>query len=288
VQSVALSADGCWLSVATGNDNAVLVWNLRSQPPALQSLAGHAKPVCCVALSADGRWLVSGSYDKTVRVWDLHADDPARQARVLAGFVARLINGLALSADGRWLAVSCDMTERVFDLQAAVPVETFFADHVSLTTCLAMSPDGRWLAAGGMERLARVWDLHAPDPAAAVRVLKGHESNVEDLDISSDGRWVVTAGLDRTVRLWDLHSRDPAADVQVLRGQHATVRLALGPEGRWLIAADAAHSTRAWLLDPLDLTAAASILSGVRPDAAQSSQTVRPGLPPVLEKLVRP
>ena len=299
VQSVTLSADGRWLSAATGHDNAALVWDLRPVPPALLSLAGHANPVYCVAISADGRWLVSGSLDKTVRVWDLHAPDPAEQVRVLTGF-QRYIHCLALSADGRRLAVGSDV-DRVFDLHAANPAESvkLLGDQVGLTTCLAMGPNGRWLASGGINKLTCIWDLNAPNPAAAPKALPQH-GQLEALAISRDGRWLATASIDKAVRLWDLQSHDSPAEAQHVRGQDVTVGLAFGPEGRWLVAADASHTTRASLLDPLDLSAAATTLAGgsltadqqrrygVPPEANIPSKSAPSGLPPILEKLIRP
>ena len=48
-------------------------------------LVGHTGPVVAVAVSGDGRWLVTGSWDKTARLWDLTAKEPEKTARVLSG-----------------------------------------------------------------------------------------------------------------------------------------------------------------------------------------------------------
>ncbi len=71
-----------------------------------------------LALSADGKRLVTGSYDKTARVWDLEAEDPSASAAVLKGHEG-YIWALALSADGKRLVTgSDDNTARVWDLEA--------------------------------------------------------------------------------------------------------------------------------------------------------------------------
>jgi WD40 repeat protein len=75
-----------------------------------------------VALSADGRRAVSGSGDKTVRVWDLESDEPPR---VLEGH-SNQVNSVMLSADGRRaVSGSSDKTVRVWDLEKCLCLSSF-------------------------------------------------------------------------------------------------------------------------------------------------------------------
>ena len=55
-----------------------------------------------MAISPDGRWLVTGSHDKTARLWDLNAEEPGTTARVLSGH-EEPVSAVAISPDGRWL-----------------------------------------------------------------------------------------------------------------------------------------------------------------------------------------
>src|SRR4051794_25760607 len=64
--------------LAAGNNlGGILVWDLSEKdgpaPPPVLSLEGHANSVSRLRSSADGRWLWSSSYDKTIRVWDMQA-----------------------------------------------------------------------------------------------------------------------------------------------------------------------------------------------------------------------
>ena len=80
-----------------------------------------------MAITPDGRWLatlVTGRLDKTLRLWDLKADDPSQTARVLTGH-EQAVWALAISHDGRWLATgSQDNTARLWDLKADRPGQT--------------------------------------------------------------------------------------------------------------------------------------------------------------------
>jgi WD40 repeat protein len=80
-------------------------------------LRGHEGAIPSVAISADSHWLVTGSEDKTARLWDLTASDPATSARVLRGHEGA-IPSIAISADSHWLVTgSEDKTARLWTLQ---------------------------------------------------------------------------------------------------------------------------------------------------------------------------
>lgn len=94
------------LTIATG-DRTVKVWEAETAR-LLRSLEGHTRPVTAVAVSADGRTVVSGSDDRTLRAWDLERG----QARLLFWNDAPIL-ALALSGDGCLLACG-DRSGRVW------------------------------------------------------------------------------------------------------------------------------------------------------------------------------
>ena len=228
-------------------------------------LTGHAGPVTCLALSTDGLRLVTGSGDKTARVWDLSAADPVAGAKVLRGHEGPILC-LALSPDGRRLVTgSYDHTVRVWDLAAADPAagSQVLGGHSDRIGCLALSKDGRWLVTGSWDKTARVWDLQAADPAAGTKVLRGHANWINCVALSPDGRWLVTGSDDHTARVWDLAAADPAAGAKVLRGHETEITcLALSSDGRWLTTGGQDQTARVWDLAAADPAAGAKVLRG--------------------------
>jgi WD40 repeat protein len=104
-------------------------------------------------VSADGRTAVSGSDDKTVRVWDLSGGDCKA---VLEGHEDRVFS-VAVSADGRTaVSGSEDRTVRVWDL-ASGRCTAILEDHTSVVGSVALSADGRTAVSSG--QTVRVWDL---------------------------------------------------------------------------------------------------------------------------------
>jgi WD40 repeat protein len=123
------------------------------EPPRV--LEGHSNWVGRVALSADGRRAVSGSRDKTLRVWDLEGSQPPR---VLEGH-NNWVNSVTVSADGRMVVSgSGDKTVRVWDLQSGEP-PSVLEGHSNQINSVMLSADGRRAVSGSSDKTVRVWDL---------------------------------------------------------------------------------------------------------------------------------
>jgi len=228
-----------------------------------RGLGGHEGPIRAVAISPDGHWLVTGSYDGAARLWDLRASDPAAAPVVLRGHEWGIV-AVAISRDGHWLVTGgVDATARLWDLRASDPAAApvVLRGHEDWVEAVAISPDGHWLVTGSLDNTARLWDLTVPDPAAAPVILRGHEGPVEAVAISPDGHWLATGSGDGTARLWDLRASDPAAAPVVLRAHEGDiVAVAISPDGHWLVTGSRGGTARLWDLRASDPAAAPVVL----------------------------
>jgi WD40 repeat protein len=205
--------------------------------PLLSIFRGHEESVMSVAYSPDGRWIASGSDDRSIRVWD--ADTGAEQ-RVIRGH-ERSVKGVAYSPDGRRVVSgSDDKTVRVWD--AATGAELLvLRGHGSWVWSVAFSPDGQRIASGSWDHTVRVWDAAT---GAEMCVLRGHEGRVTSVSYSPDGRRIASGAWDNTVRLWDAET---GAELCILHGhQHHVNSVAFSRDGRRIASGSSDRAIRVW------------------------------------------
>ena len=125
---------------------------------------GHTMQVNvnCLAWTADGKTLISGSNDFLIRTWNTTT---WRQINVLTGHTS-FVDGIALSPNGRILAsASWDHTARLWNLENGQPIGTPL-QHPDAVGCVSFSIYGKLLATGCEDNNAYSWDIaRPPDPA---------------------------------------------------------------------------------------------------------------------------
>ncbi|KAL8777436.1 MAG: hypothetical protein Q9194_002548 [Teloschistes cf. exilis] len=110
--------------------------------------ASHSDSVTAVAFSPDGKRIASGSFDKTIKVWDAATGD---LEKTLAGH-SDWVTAVAFSPDGKRIASgSWDKTIRVWDA-ATGDLEKTLAGHSKRVTAVAFSPDGNRIASGSLDK----------------------------------------------------------------------------------------------------------------------------------------
>jgi WD40 repeat protein len=208
--------------------------------PTRRVLEGHTASVFAVALSADGKRAVSGSVDKTLRVWDLDGHTPPR---ALEGHTGRVC-AVALSADGkRAVSGSDDNTLRLWDLDGHTPPRVL-EGHTGRVCAVALSADGKRAVSGSDDNTLRLWDLDGHTPP---RALEGHTSAVAAVALSADGKRAVSGSIDNKLRLWDLNGQNPP---RVLEGHASAVAaVALSADGKRAVSGSDDYTVRVWDLD---------------------------------------
>ncbi|QRV94610.1 hypothetical protein RhiJN_22628 [Ceratobasidium sp. AG-Ba] len=204
-------------------------------------LIPQAAQVCCVTFSPNGRRIVSGSFDNTVRVWD--AETGAQIGDPLAGH-SHSVTSVAYSPDGRRIVSgSGDKTVRVWDAEKGAQIGDPLAGHSHWVTSVAYSPDGRRIVSGSVDKTVRVWD--AETGAQIGDPLAGHSHSVRSVAYSPDGRRIVSGSVDKTVRVWDAETGAQIGD-PLAGHSHPVTSVAYSPDGRRIVSGSYDNTVRVW------------------------------------------
>lgn len=206
-------------------------------PPALK---GHYSAVQGVALSANGRRMVSASWDETLKVWDLES---GRELRTLAGHSSAVF-GVAVTADGkRAVSAAGDKTLKVWDIETGCEVRTLVG-HTDAIGGVAVTPDGRLAVSASDDATLKVWEV---ETGRELHTLTGHSSYVHYVAMRGDGRLAVSASEDGTLKVWNLENGD---ELHTLVG-HASAVWAVAVDQGWRLAVSASQdkTLKVWDLE---------------------------------------
>lgn len=207
IGDVALSPDGSLVATA-GVDAVARVWDVESgqelltlegHAPAQSSGSGLLGGVANVVFTPDGRRIVTGGADGTVRLWNVEDGQPLA---VLSKHQNEMF--VVPSPDGnRLLTAGWDGKVFIWDIspELAAPELALALGHEQPAGGAAFSPDGRLVAVGGQDGAVRIWDAAS---GRQLMTLAGHTGTVTGLAFTPDGRRLLTVANDRTVKEWDL------------------------------------------------------------------------------------
>ena len=202
VNSLALSPGGATLASSRSWDSEIKLWHLKARKPfVIATLRGHSDAVSSVSFSSDGATLASGSWDRTVKLWD---GKSGGLIVTLEGHTGE-VTSVSFSSGGTTLASgSRDGTIKLWDVGTRGVIGTL-EDHTSRVNAVALSPNGSILASAGdrPDNTVKLWDVAAREPVAA---LEGHAYKVSSVSFSSDGKILASGSDDGTVKFWDVET----------------------------------------------------------------------------------
>jgi WD40 repeat protein/tetratricopeptide (TPR) repeat protein len=203
-------------------------------------LTGHKWAVTSVVVTPDGKYVVSGSADKTVRMWRLATGQEVRR------FTGHQwgVSSVAVTPGGQYVVSgSGNKTVRVWDLATGKEVRRF-TGHQDPVRTVAVTPDGKYVVSGSDDNTVRLWEL---ETGQEVRRFTGHESWVRSVAVTPDGRYVVSGSGDNRVRVWDLAT---GQEVRRFTGHEEPVRsVAVTPDGKYIVSGSSDKTVRLWELE---------------------------------------
>lgn len=242
VTSVAFLPDGRVLT--TSDDWKAFIWDVsRPEPKIVHRLEGHKHKIMSAAVSADGKRVVTGGWDKAVKVWD---SQTGKQLRSIS--VSSPVNSVAMVGPaGRLIAVGGhDRLVRLLDSQTGRSLGALSGHKMGITQ-LTASVDGKHLLSASIDKSVRLWDVGSQK---LIRILEHHESQVFGVRFLPDGKSAVSTGRDGFILIWDLDTGEVRRAIKA----HDVISwsVAVSPDGRFAVSVGSDETARIWHMETGD------------------------------------
>ena len=220
--------------VTASLDKSLKIWSADGVLEA--TLAGHQDYLTCAAISRSGSIAASGSFDKTVRLWDANARGGIG---ILTGHEAA-VQAVALSPDGS-LVVSggSDRSLRLWDVESR-KLRIVMTGHNATIEAVAFSPQGDLIASGDGEGRLRLWKTDGT-PADS---FDSRSPRIRSQVFSPDGQGLAAGGADGVVRFWNVADRSELGSVSAHK--NTVYGLAIRQDGKLLASAGFDRTIRLW------------------------------------------
>lgn len=204
----------------------------------VQQLTGHTNLVGAVDVSPDGQFAVSGSFDNTVRVWDIAAG-----TGIQVGQHTNQVIGVRFTPDGdAVIAVSRGGQIMMWHASGEGLIRQFVdpAGDITSVQALALSADGRLLLTGGDESIVRLWDVASGDLLETVTI---EDRAVRALGFHPDGAHFVVGSVNGSLTLWNT---DGGSTGRLTGHSRAIITAEYTPDGTRVLSTSFDGTLRVW------------------------------------------
>jgi len=208
--------------------------------PLIRTLIGHKGWVGDVVVTPNGRYILSASRDKTVKVWELETGLEIRTFSGHEGYV----DSVTVTPDSHLaLSGAYDRTVKVWEINSGRLIQTF-SGHQDIVGDIAVTPDGRFALSCSWDKTVKVWEIES---GMLVHTLSGHTDAVTGVIVTSDGRVALSCSWDKTVKVWEIES---GTLVRTLRGHLDRVSdVTITPNDCYVLSASWDKTVMVWELE---------------------------------------
>ena len=224
------------------NQNSYFIKSNPFKTPKLKNFkidvfAGHQSVVSSCAISYDGKFIVSGSYDNTLKLWDVKTK---KEIKSFKGHKDR-VTSCAISYDGKFIVSgSNDKTLKLWDTKTGKEIKSFRGHKGWVSSCV-ISYDGKFIVSGSDDSTLKLWDTKT---GKEIKSFKGHKYAVTSCVLSYDGKFIVSGSKDDTLKLWDIKT---GKEIKSFRGHKGWVTsCAISYDGKFIVSGSVDSTLKLW------------------------------------------
>ena len=203
----------------------------------IRTMEGHTDGVISIDISSDGKLLVSGSKDKTIRIWNL-----------LTGTCLHILNGhtegvysVSFSDDGKMIiSGSGDNTIRIWGIDKGNCLH-ILKGHSKSVYSVTINKTGSLVVSGSDDNTIKIWDLNT---RTCIQTLKGHTDSVMSVAMSHDNKYIISGSADKTIKIWEIQRWNC---IRTLKGHTNGIEsVIVSPNDKWIISGSWDNTIRTW------------------------------------------
>ena len=202
-------------------------------------LQGHTSYIYSVAVTSDNKYILSGSDDGTIRIWNLIEK---RQAGVLEGHWSK-VTTVAITTDYKYIiSGSSDRSIIVWNFinkRQEFPLQ----GHLEGVTSVAVTSDNKYIISGSEDKTIRIWNFLEKSQET---VLQEHLDWVTSVSVTNDNKYIISGSKDKTLRIWNLFEKGQET---VFQGHSKEVTIvAVTSDYKYVISGSRDETIRIWNL----------------------------------------
>ncbi|MGK7925230.1 MAG: protein kinase, partial [Spirulina sp.] len=235
--AVEISADGN-LVIVGEEEGALIFWSLESnQYSPILKIPRHQGKVNCIYINNDSSFVVSGSTDKTVKLWRIQSETSPMQTKSASKIWNRWNNIIALIEQHQNANSSLSQAENI-------PQSQIFEGHEDSVTSVYLIGGSYLILSGSQDKTLKLWDARS---GQCLKTFEGHKSAITSIAITSDGRVVMSGSKDGSIKLWNINS---GQCLKTFEGHTAAITsIAITSDNRVIVSGSKDGSIKLWNID---------------------------------------